>query len=129
MRLIKKKIPRKFLVGYKKKIILKDCGQVHLNNNEQLTFLKNRSEFDVVKKNWGYYATPSVNKRLKNFNFRTFITQNFSKSIYIMIVHKEKIKEFKEYLRHDDMIVLQEIRLGFLEFRLFLIALDICLSS
>jgi hypothetical protein len=30
-----------------------------------------------------------------------------------MIVHKEKIKEFKKYLRHDDMKVLQEITNGY----------------
>ena len=28
-------------------------------------------EYDFVKKNWGYYATPSINSRLKIFNFNT----------------------------------------------------------
>ena len=43
-----------------------------LRNNEQLTFRNGKSEYDVAKKNWGYYATPSINNRLKKFKFRTF---------------------------------------------------------
>ena len=77
---------RKFKVGIKE-TTLKDFGKIYLNNNEQLTFIKKKSEFDIVKKNWGYYATPSINKRLKRFNFRTFLTQNSHKFIFVMIVH------------------------------------------
>ena len=64
---INKKV-RKFKVGLSK-IILKDLGKIYLNKNEQVTFVRKKSEFDIVKKNWGYYATPSVNKRLKKFKF------------------------------------------------------------
>ena len=61
MKLKINKKSRKFKVGIKK-TILKDMGKVYLNNNEQLTFINKKSEFDFVKKNWGYYATPSINK-------------------------------------------------------------------
>jgi len=105
------KKPRKFTVGLKS-TILKDLGKIYLNNNEQLTFVKKKSQYDLVKKDWGYYATPSVNKRLKNFKFRTFITENSFKSIYIMIVHKEKIKNFRKYLRADKIKIIKEITNG-----------------
>ena len=105
------KKPRKFTVGHNN-TILKDLGKIYLNNNEQLTFIKKKSQYDLVKKDWGYYATPSVNKRLKNFKFRTFITENSFKSIYIMIVHKEKIKNFRKYLRADKIKIIKEITNG-----------------
>lgn len=108
---LNKKI-RKFKVGIKK-TILKDIGQIYLNNNEQLTFLKKKSEYDIVKKSWGYYATPSVNKRLKKFNFRTFLTQNTNKFVFVMLVHKEKINEFKTYLKGDKIKIIKEITNGY----------------
>ncbi len=103
---------RKFVVGIKK-TILKDLGKIYLNSNEQLTFIKKKSEFDIVKKNWGYYATPSINKRLKRFNFRTFITKNSFNFIFVMIVHKEKMKEFKKYLKNDKIKIIKEITNGY----------------
>ena len=53
MKFLKKKVPRKFSVGNNKKVILKDFGKIYLNSNEQLTFVKNKSEFDIVKKKLG----------------------------------------------------------------------------
>ncbi len=106
------KKPRKFKVGFKK-ITLKDFGKIYLNNDEQLTFSKNKSEYDIVKKNWGYYATPSVNKRLKKFHFRTFLTQNTNKLIFIMLVHKEKINGFKTYLKDEKIKIIKEITNGY----------------
>ena len=104
---------RKFKVGTKKNIRIKEFGKIYLNKNEQVTFINKNSEFDVVKKNWGYYATPSINKRLKMFKFRTFITKNSYDFIYVMIVHKEKIKEFKKYLKNDKIIIVKEITNGY----------------
>lgn len=112
MKLKINKKPRKFKVGIKKTII-KNLGKVYLNNNEQLTFINKKSEFDFVRKNWGYYATPSINKRLKNFNFKTFLTQNYLKHIFIMTVHKEKIKEFKKYLKEDKIKIIKELTNGY----------------
>jgi hypothetical protein len=106
------KKPRKFTVGIKK-ITLKDFGKIYLNNDEQLTFLKEKSEYDIVKKSWGYYATPSVNKRLKKFNFRTFLTKNTTKLIFIMLVHKEKMREFKTYLKDEKIKIIKEITHGY----------------
>ena len=63
----KKKHSSKTLeVGNKVKFNIKDCGSIYLKSDEQVTFkCEKGSEYDVTKKEWGYYATPSLNGRLK----------------------------------------------------------------
>lgn len=104
MRIILKKKPRKFKVG--KEIVLKDCGKIILNDNEQISFLtKNLSRYEVTKKKWGFYATQSVNHRLKK-KFKTAIVINSTKKIYIMLVEKKYIKQFKKYCDKENQKVL-----------------------
>ena len=80
MRFLKKKKPRIFLVSKKNKIFLKDVGKIFLNDNEHLTFVtKNKKNYDICKKNWGFYATPSVNYRLKKEGFNTALTMQKKK--------------------------------------------------
>ena len=103
-----KKNNRFFEAGIKKNKI-KDCGLILLGNNEQVTFKSNRTEYDVCKKNWGYYATPSINGRLKNFGFRTFLITNSKKKIYLFLVFKNKIKEFKKYIKNEKSKIIKEL--------------------
>ncbi len=100
---IKTKIPpREYSVGIKKDIIIKDCGKIYLSENEQITFFSDKeAEYDVCKKSWGYYATPSINSRLLKFNFKTALVKNSSNQVYVMIVDKNKLNEFFEYLKND----------------------------
>ena len=107
MRIIKKKPPRKFKPS--KNIIIKDCANIYLNSNEQVTFLtKKKQEYDVCKKEWGFYATPSVNGRLKSYNFKTAIIQNIkTKKIYIFIFKKGKEKKFYRYLKEENCKVIK----------------------
>lgn len=107
MRIIKKKPPRKFKPS--KNIIIKDCAKIYLNSNEQVTFLtKKKQEYDVCKKEWGFYATPSVNGRLKSYNFKTAIIQNIkTKKIYIFILEKGKEKKFYRYLKEENCKVIK----------------------
>ena len=107
MRIIKKKPPRKFKPS--KNIIIKDCAKIYLNSNEQVTFLtKKKQEYDVCKKEWGFYATPSVNGRLKSYNFKTAIIQNIkTKKIYIFILEKGKEKKFYRYLKEEKCKVIK----------------------
>jgi hypothetical protein len=100
---------RSFGVGKNNEIIMTDKGSVHLNNNEFVTFKFKKSEFDVSKKNWGYYATPSINGRLKKFNFRTFYCSNSLKKTYILLVHKDRINEFKKYIKSEKMKIIKEL--------------------
>ena len=98
------KIGRFFTVG--KNIKIKHVANIKLNNNEQLTFLFKESQFDFVKKNWGFYATPSINYRLKKQGFMSALMKNKSQRIYLVVVHKTKIKQFRKYCKiHKQMIV------------------------
>lgn len=96
-----KKKSRKFKVG-KNNIIIKEVAKILLGNNEQVTFVNKKTEYDVVRKNWGYYATPSINKRLKSKGFKTALVINEDKRIYIMLVEKGKIRVFNKYCKDEN---------------------------
>ena len=68
--MLSKKI-RKFNTKSKLNIELSLIKKINLKKDQQITFVEHSKgkikEYDVVKKDWGYYATPSINKRLKKF--------------------------------------------------------------
>ncbi len=98
----KKNPPRNFQVGMKKEITIKDCGSIKLNNDEQITFLTSKSaEYDVARKSWGFYATPSINGRLKNFGLRTALVKNKLNLYFIMIVEEGCEEDFFKYLKDE----------------------------
>ena len=69
--------PREFEVGFEHKSILKDCGAIHLEPDEQITFVTaGGHEYDVARKDWGFYATPSLNGRLVKFALRAVLVRN-----------------------------------------------------
>lgn len=99
--------PRSFKVGVDSLITLNDMGDVCLDVNQQITFItEDKKEYDVCRKEWGYYATPSVNDRLKRFGFKTALVQNSKGQVYIMIVEKEKLELFQQYLLRENNQVL-----------------------
>lgn len=92
-------IPRVFGVkGHE----ISDLGKVTLDTNEMVSFktLSNK-EYDFVAKEWGFYATPSINNRLKNEGFKTALVMNETNNIYLMVVELEKIDVFKKYLKEN----------------------------
>ncbi len=98
--------PREFKVGLDQSIVLKDCAEIELNPNEQITFKAEAgAEYDVCRKDWGYYATPSINDRLKRCGFKTALVKNAKGQIYIMIVEKDKISGFDAYLKAENNVV------------------------
>ena len=102
-----KKKPRVFKVSIgNRKIQLKDTAEIILKQNEQVTFKNFSSEYDVAKKDWGYYATPSINGRLKKEGFISALVKNKKKMIYLMVIHKSKKSEFNKYCKlHDQKVV------------------------
>jgi hypothetical protein len=101
-----KKKPRKFTVGINRKIKLFDCGKIFLKPNEQISFVtENLSTHDVTRKKWGFYATQSINSRLKK-RFRTAIVINPLKRIFVMLVEKKYLKEFKSYCKAENQKIL-----------------------
>ena len=91
--------PREFKVGLENQIIIKDCGTIQLKPNEQITFLTgDGKEYDVARKDWGFYSTPSMNGRLKKFGFKTALVKNSFGMYYVMVVENKKLDDFQTYL-------------------------------
>ena len=93
----------------KNDIKIKHLLNIYLKPNEQITFVsKKNREYDFVKKDWGYYATQSINARLKKFKFLTCLVENrITKKKFILVVYKEKIILFKKYLKKESMKVIK----------------------
>ena len=100
------KKPRVFNAGFANKDQVKDFGKIFLNSNEQITFINNNKEYDFGTKNWGYYATPSINGRLKNSGYKTFLVKNTLNKIYLMVVDKLKIDYFINYCDNENQKIL-----------------------
>jgi hypothetical protein len=100
------KIQRKFEVGVHQKTLINDVAKIYLKPNEQVTFVtKDFGQHDVTRKEWGFYATQSINFRLKKF-FKTALVMNSLKRLFIMIVEKRHLKKFKSYCKKEDQRLL-----------------------
>lgn len=103
-----KNTPREFAVGINSEIVLKDCASIYLKPNEQVTFITNdKKEYDVCYKDWGFYATPSINGRLSNYGFKTALVESENKRRYIWLVEKEKEDLFNQYLNKENHRIIQ----------------------
>lgn len=99
MRVDRKEPPRAYRVGRAKPIDIKDCGNVVLEADEQVTFTTEKGgEYDVARKSWGFYATPSTNGRLAGFGLRTALVKNGQGRFYIMLVERGHEADFEQYL-------------------------------
>ena len=108
MKLNLKNPPRKFKLRDEKEIIISDMGEVILESDEQVTFVtSNGKRHDFVAKPWGFYATPSVNSRLKKEGFKTALVKNEFGQIYIMVVDAERLELFDEYCVSEEQTVLE----------------------
>ena len=97
-----KKPPRIFEVGDRNKISIADCADLDLEPNEQVTFkTASGAEYDVTRKEWGYYATPSTNGRLKRFGWRTALVRSPRGQYYIFLMEPGKQAEFDSYLNEE----------------------------
>jgi len=91
--------PRIFEVGRGEIIQLKDCGRINLVPDEQVTFVTDSgAEYDVARKSWGFYATPSLNGRLKTFGLRAVLVKSPNSKYYVFLVESGKEADFQRYL-------------------------------
>ena len=99
--------PREFSVGAKEKFAIKDCGAILLSHNEQVTFTtESGGEYDLTRKDWGFYATPSLDKRLISFGLHAvLIKNNKSNSFFVVLVEKEKHEIFKKYCEVENLVI------------------------
>lgn len=97
--------PREFEVGFPEhRQIIKDCAYIDLEDDEQVTFTTcSGSEYDAVRKDWGFYATPSLNGRLVKYNLHAALCKNRIGFYFILLVEGGKKELFYEYLRLEKM--------------------------
>jgi hypothetical protein len=95
--------PRQFEVsGAGVRLMLSDCGRVALEPNEQVTFTTQAgAEYDVTRKDWGFYATPSINGRLKSFGLRAALVLSVFGRLFLVLVEKGKEDAFLAYVVAD----------------------------
>lgn len=103
MKVTAKTPPRKFEAG---KVVLSDCGSIDLAPDEQVTFVtKSGGEYDVCRKDWGFYATPSLNGRLVEHGLRAVLVRNLQARYYVMLVEKGAEEKFRDYLEQEKATV------------------------
>lgn len=104
LKIIKKN--RSYRTGFGGSIEIKDCARIKLDSNEQVTFQNKNFLYDFCKKNWGYYSTPSINKRLKNNGFEVYLIENLTGDIYLWSVENYKKNEFLDYLKKENQKII-----------------------
>lgn len=102
MKLDKKDPPRTFEV---KGVRLSHSADILLEPDELVTFTTpSGAEYDVARKDWGFYATPSVNRRLTEFGLRAALAENTETGArYVLIVERGKESAFQRYLTDQSM--------------------------
>ena len=96
--------PREFKVGYDVKGTLRDCGAMRLAADEQITFLtEGGGEYDLTRKEWGFYATPSLNGRLAGFNLRAVLVKNRVDRFFVLLVERGKEEAFDRYVAAEPL--------------------------
>jgi hypothetical protein len=99
MKISLKNEPRVFTVKGK---TIKDFGEIFLDDSEMITFSTfNNKKYDFTAKSWGFYATPSMNSRLKKEGFKTALVVNENNQIYIMVIDIDKMDQFLTYLKDE----------------------------
>lgn len=99
--------PREFSVGIDRDVKIRDCAHITLEADEMVTFLtEHGNEYDVVRKDWGFYATPSMNSRLPSKGLRAALVSNTSGHLFVMLVAEGRETAFAAYLEKEKQQVL-----------------------
>ena len=95
--------PRTFAVGG---VTIAHAADVELAPDEQVTFTTaSGTELDVVRKDWGYYATSS-NRRLREHGLRMALCANDDGRVALLLVEAGREEAFQAYLDAQPMRLL-----------------------
>ncbi len=96
--------PRPFTV---KGVTMLHSADIKLTADEVVTFkTPSGAEYDVTAKDWGFYATPSTNGRLRDYGFRTAVARSEATGrIYILLVEKDKLPSFETYCEEQHLVI------------------------
>lgn len=100
--------PRLFKVGNSVKFDMLDCGTLRLEPDEQVTLVtESGAEYDIARKDWGFYATPSLNGRLEQFGLRGVLIRNRGTGRYfILLVERGREALFDAYCEQENLAVI-----------------------
>jgi hypothetical protein len=100
--------PRAFAVGNTIKFDMHDCGSLRLAPDEQVTFVtESGAELDVARKEWGYYATPSLNGRMEQFGLRGVLIKNRGTGrFFVLVVERGLEPAFDSYCERENLAVI-----------------------
>jgi hypothetical protein len=112
MRIRKNEPPREFRVG-DRGIVIRHCADVELGPDEQVTFVApGGSEYDVVRKAWGYYATPSLDGRLADKGLRGVLVQSEKGRLFVILVERGREAEFDAYRASEQLRIVSWLDSG-----------------
>ena len=105
--------PRRFPVG-EAEVELCHVANIILEPDEMVTFVgPGNRQYDVTSKDWGYYATPSVGKRLRHFGIRAGLMRNVdSGHVFVVLVFEDRMSAWQHYMeveREELVMWLDEI--------------------
>ena len=94
--------PRRFSVGVAD-IELSHVANIVLEPDEMVTFVSaGNREYDLTAKEWGYYATPSVGKRLREFGMRAALMRNVdTRQVFVVLVFDDQVVSWKNYMQEE----------------------------
>lgn len=100
--------PRRFSVGITD-IELSHVANIALQPDEMVTFTRpGGSQYDVTAKDWGYYATPSVGKRLRLFGIRAGLMRNVDTGLgFVVLVFEDHMSAWQKYMEveHQELVM------------------------
>lgn len=103
--------PRNFEVG-RRGALLTHVADLELDPDEVVTFrAPSGTELDLTRKSWGYYATPSLNERLREHGLRAALAAGVPRDseqaerVYLLLVEAGCEADFHAYLDAEEMRV------------------------
>lgn len=98
--------PRRFRAGRLAEVEMRDTGRLALDPDEQVTLTTPAGgEYDVARKSWGFYATPSVDRRLPSFGLRACLATNPDGRRFVLLVERGHEDEFAAYRDEQGLTV------------------------
>jgi len=93
---------REFSVGIRS-IVVSHVADIELGADEMITFTgPDAHEYDVVKKSWGYYATPSIDKRLPAYGLRAGLMRNIdTRHCFVVLVRDNALDDWQSYMADE----------------------------
>lgn len=98
MKLHAKQPPRRFPVGIAN-LELTHVADISLEPDEMVTFVaEHGGEYDLTRKNWGYYATPSLGGRLRRYGLHAALMRNIdTRQCFVVLVQEGQEDAWRTY--------------------------------